>query len=112
MASTRFGTNVVAIERLDVSAYTVPSDSGKSDGTITWDKTTIVIVEATAGGVRGLGHTYADVATAQLIKGLLADVVKGRDIVRLSLVAIGSMGLNSRRTFLGDKPKIVRYFFR
>ena len=46
MASTRFGTSVVAIERLDVSAYTVPSDSGKSDGTITWDKTTIVIVYA------------------------------------------------------------------
>jgi L-alanine-DL-glutamate epimerase-like enolase superfamily enzyme len=83
MASTRFGTNVVAIERLDVSAYTVPSDSGKSDGTITWDKTTIVIVEATAGGVRGLGYTYADVATAQLIKELLADVVKGRDAMAI-----------------------------
>ena len=83
MASTRFGTNMVAIERLDVSAYTVPSDFPESDGTITWDKTTIVIVEATAGGVRGLGYTYADVATAQLIKELLADVVKGRDAMAI-----------------------------
>jgi L-alanine-DL-glutamate epimerase-like enolase superfamily enzyme len=79
MASTRFGINVVAIEHLDVSAYAVPTDFPESDGTITWDKTTIVIVEVTAGGVRGLGYTYADVATAQLIKELLADVVKGRD---------------------------------
>jgi L-alanine-DL-glutamate epimerase-like enolase superfamily enzyme len=83
MTSTRFGTNVVAIERLDVSAYTVPTDFPESDGTITWDKTTIVIVEAAAGGVRGLGYTYADVATAQLIKELLADVVKGRDAMAI-----------------------------
>src|SRR5258708_4291121 len=83
MASTRFGTNVVPIERLDVSAYTVPTDFPESDGTITWDKTTIVIVEATARGVRGLGYTYADVATARLIKELLADVVKGRDAMAI-----------------------------
>lgn len=79
MTSTRFGNNSVAIERLDVSAYTVPTDFPESDGTYSWDKTTIVIVEATAGGVRSLGYTYADVATAQLVKEMLADVVKGRD---------------------------------
>ena len=31
-------------------------------------------------------------------------------IVGLSLIAIGSISLNSQRTFLGDKPKIVGYF--
>jgi hypothetical protein len=49
MTSTRFGDNGVAIERLDVSAYTVPTDFPESDGTSTWEKTTIVIVEATVG---------------------------------------------------------------
>jgi hypothetical protein len=68
MAATRFGDSGVAIERLDVSAYTVPTDSQpESDGTYTWDKTTIVIVEASAGGKRGLGYSYADVATATLV---------------------------------------------
>src|SRR2546421_286763 len=57
MDSTRFGDNGVAIERLDVSAYTVPTDFPESDGTIKWDKTTLVLVEATAGGKRSGGFT-------------------------------------------------------
>jgi L-alanine-DL-glutamate epimerase-like enolase superfamily enzyme len=36
-----------------------------------------VVVEPIAGGLRGLGYTYADTATARLIKDLLADVVLG-----------------------------------
>lgn len=81
MIRTRFGSTVVPIERLEVSAYTVPTDLPESDGTITWNKTTLVLVEATAGDIRGLGYTYADLATAQLIKELLADVVCGRDVM-------------------------------
>ena len=83
MASTRFGDNGVAIERLDVSAYTVPTDSPESDGTYSWDKTTIVIVEATAGGKRGLGYTYADLSTAKLIQEMLANMVQGQDAMNV-----------------------------
>lgn len=72
---------MAAIERIDVSAYTVPTDAPESDGTYTWDKTTIVLVEATACGVTGLGYTYADVSTAKLISTMLANVVKGRDVM-------------------------------
>ena len=79
MLGAKFGTEVVAIERIDVSAYTVPTDFPESDGTYTWDKTTMVLVEANAGGMRGLGYTYADVATAHLISEMLAHVVTGRD---------------------------------
>jgi hypothetical protein len=32
MASTKFGDTGVAIERLEVSAYTVPTDSAESEG--------------------------------------------------------------------------------
>jgi hypothetical protein len=32
-----------------------------------------------AGNVQGLGYTYADTATAQLIKDTLAEVVLGYD---------------------------------
>jgi L-alanine-DL-glutamate epimerase-like enolase superfamily enzyme len=77
--STRFGNNAVPIEKLDVSAYTVPTDFPESDGTYTWDSTTIVIVEATAGGKQSIGYTYADTATARLINEMLKDIVIGSD---------------------------------
>ena len=50
----------VAVERLDVAAYTIPTDEPESDGTLEWDSTTIVVVEAHAGDAVGLGYTYAD----------------------------------------------------
>src|SRR6185312_4241854 len=83
MTSTRFGDKGVTIERLDVSAYTVPTDFPESDGTYSWDKTTIVIVEATAGGKQGLGYTYADQATAKLISEMLVNVVQGQDAMNV-----------------------------
>jgi len=81
IAGTRFGDKGVALERLDVSAYTVPTDSPEADGTYSWDKTTIVIVEAYGGGKKGLGYTYADTSTATLIQTMLTKVVKGRDVL-------------------------------
>ncbi|MGH9400767.1 MAG: enolase C-terminal domain-like protein [Terriglobia bacterium] len=79
MTKSKLASSAVVIERIDVSAYTIPTDFPESDGTIEWDKTTLVVVEATAGGIRSLGYTYADAATAQLIKDLLAGVVQGLD---------------------------------
>jgi len=74
----------ILIERLDVSTYIIPTDFPESDGTLAWDETTLVLVEPTAGGVRGLGYTYADTATARLIKDLLAGVVQGRDAMAVT----------------------------
>lgn len=68
-----------AIEHLDISAYTIPTDSPESDGTLEWDKTTIVIVEIQAGKQQGLGYTYADRATAVYIKEKLSGIVIGCD---------------------------------
>jgi L-alanine-DL-glutamate epimerase-like enolase superfamily enzyme len=67
------------IEKLDILVYTIPTDLPESDGTVKWDHTTIVIVQPEAGGVRGIGYSYADAATARLIHELLADVVTGCD---------------------------------
>src|SRR3954468_17894797 len=75
----RFGDSVVRVEKLEVSTYVVPTDFPESDGTFAWKKTTMVVVEATAGGKTGLGYTYADTATGTLIRDSLADVVRGRD---------------------------------
>jgi L-alanine-DL-glutamate epimerase-like enolase superfamily enzyme len=67
------------VERLEVSAYEVPTDGPESDGTLEWDSTTLVLVEVEAEGSRGLGYTYDDLAAAQLIESKLAPVVQGCD---------------------------------
>jgi L-alanine-DL-glutamate epimerase-like enolase superfamily enzyme len=67
------------IERLDVTAYTVPTDSPESDGTFEWDATTAVVVEAHAGGHRGLGWTYGPEALGDLVAGTLTSAVRGCD---------------------------------
>lgn len=71
--------DALPIERVDVSAYKIPTDAPEADGTYAWDSTTLVVAEASAGGTRSVGYTYADTATARLIKDTLADVVRGRD---------------------------------
>jgi L-alanine-DL-glutamate epimerase-like enolase superfamily enzyme len=68
-----------AVERLSVSAYEIPTDAHESDGTLEWDSTTLVLVEVSAGGERGIGFTYADAAAAKLIEGKLAEAVSGCD---------------------------------
>src|SRR2546423_13336613 len=74
----------VAVERLDVSAHTIPTDAPESDGTLEWDSTTIVIVEAHAGGEVGLGYTYTHDAAARLIEDKLAPLVRGLSLEDLS----------------------------
>ena len=68
-----------SIEQITVSCYTVPTETPESDGTLQWEHTTLVLVEAAAGGKDGLGYSYADVATGKLIESLLSDVVKRRN---------------------------------
>jgi L-alanine-DL-glutamate epimerase-like enolase superfamily enzyme len=76
---TRFGNTAIPIERVDVSAYKVPTDAPESDGTYEWEHTILVLVEVTAGGQTGLGYSYADTSTATLVRDPLADVIRGRD---------------------------------
>src|SRR5919201_5680647 len=68
------------VERLDVSAYRVPLDVPESDGTLTWDGTTVAVVEVAGAGLRGLGFTYGPAACATLIGELLSDAVIGRPV--------------------------------
>jgi L-alanine-DL-glutamate epimerase-like enolase superfamily enzyme len=71
---------IVPVTAVAVSVYRVPTDTpNESDGTLVWHATTMVLVEVTGGGMTGLGYTYADTATAQLIRDLLADLVVGEN---------------------------------
>lgn len=67
----------VPIERIEARAYTVPTDGPEGDGTFVWDSTTLVIVEAQAGGATGLGYTYTAGAAADLARTVLAPAILG-----------------------------------
>ncbi len=80
LSDPRFGaSDTINVDRLDVSVYTVPTEAPEADGTFSWDSTTVVVVEPSAGGRRGLGFSYATTACAPLIRDVLCEVVVGRD---------------------------------
>ncbi|WP_066520182.1 enolase C-terminal domain-like protein [Curtobacterium ammoniigenes] len=73
-----------AVDRIRLTACTIPTTfDGKpqpeSDGTATWDSTTILLAEISAGGRTGLGYAYTSPAALPIASGLLADVVLGTD---------------------------------
>src|SRR5579883_907565 len=68
------------VEHLEVSAYKIPTDRPEADGTISWDSTTMIVVEASASGYRGLGLSYASKAAAVLVEEKLAGIVSGRPV--------------------------------
>ncbi|HEV2633535.1 MAG TPA: enolase C-terminal domain-like protein [Actinocrinis sp.] len=67
------------IDSVQVSAYTVPTDAPEGDGTLTWDSTTMVLVEIHAGDTVGTGWTYGPAACAAVVTDLLAPIVTGRN---------------------------------
>ena len=69
----------VTIHSVRADAFTIPLEHPESDGTLTWDATTIVIASVTAGGRTGIGYTYASAASAAIIADTLAGVLAGRD---------------------------------
>lgn len=73
-STTRLSTAM--IEKVAVSAYSIPTDFPESDGTLEWNKTNLIVVQASSAQVTGLGYTYADQSTAVLIKQLLTPIVE------------------------------------
>ncbi|MGH7465953.1 MAG: enolase C-terminal domain-like protein, partial [Longimicrobiales bacterium] len=73
-----------AITSVTATAFTIPTDAPESDGTLAWDATTIVVVEAAGGGCVGIGYSYADASSADLIRRVLAPVVTGREALGVS----------------------------
>jgi L-alanine-DL-glutamate epimerase-like enolase superfamily enzyme len=76
--------SIVAITRVAVDAYTVPTDMPESDGTLTWNATTLVLVRIAVGACEGLGYSYADRATAALIHDKLKPLLEGCDAMAIS----------------------------
>lgn len=72
-------STMVPIEKVSVSAYTIPTATPESDGTFQWDATTLVLVEISAGGQKSMGYSYADRATAVLIQDSLVPRILDRN---------------------------------
>lgn len=67
------------VSRVAAAVYVVPTDAPESDGTISWDRTTMVTASVEAGGRTGLGYTYCDRSAASLCQSVLADTLVGQD---------------------------------
>jgi L-alanine-DL-glutamate epimerase-like enolase superfamily enzyme len=74
----------VRIENVEARAYEIPTDAPEADGTLSWDKTTLVIAEVKGGGRTGFGYTYADACIVPLIEKKLAESIKGLDAFEIS----------------------------
>jgi L-alanine-DL-glutamate epimerase-like enolase superfamily enzyme len=70
---------VPAIKEISVSAYKIPTDKPESDGTLKWESTTMILVEASAADKTGSGYTYAGKSTGVFIDEVLQDEIVGKD---------------------------------
>ncbi|WP_324645123.1 enolase C-terminal domain-like protein [Pseudarthrobacter sp. LT1] len=75
------------VTAVQAAAYTVPTDGPEADGTFWWESTTIVLVQAAAGGKTGMGWTYAPAAAAALVEELLGPAVLGVDALAVPAAA-------------------------
>ena len=75
------------IARVGARAYTIPTDAPEADGTLEWDRTTLILVEIEAGGTTGLGYTYADACLVPFIKDTLAPIVVGKTAFDIPAIA-------------------------
>ena len=70
----------IPLHAVNVETYTVPTDLPESDGTFSWNHTTLVLVTVRAASFEGLGYTYADIPVAELIKRTLVPLIEGKNV--------------------------------
>ncbi|MBV9072213.1 MAG: mandelate racemase [Acidobacteria bacterium] len=110
------------IKNLRTSIFTVPTDAPEADGTFSWNKTTMVLVELEAANQMGIGYTYGDESVATLIHGTLRTLVEGHDALATTQIwssmrrqvrnigrpGIASMAISAIDTALWDlKAKLL-----
>jgi L-alanine-DL-glutamate epimerase-like enolase superfamily enzyme len=90
--SKRRSSSSCPVDRVEAFARTIPTDAPESDGTLEWESTTIIVVQAFAGDTVGLGYTYTHDAAVRLIEDKLAPAVRGVDVERDTSRAWHEMG--------------------
>ena len=69
----------ISVGKVDVSAYTIPTEVPEGDGTLRWDSTTLIVCEIHAADEVGFGYSYGNQATA-----FVADYLAGRCLLHRS----------------------------
>ncbi len=75
------------ISDIETAVYTIPTDAPEADGTLTWHKTTLVLVTVRAAGQEGIGWSYSSGAAANIIIEILKSVVVGRPALDIPAIA-------------------------
>jgi L-alanine-DL-glutamate epimerase-like enolase superfamily enzyme len=72
---------MTTIDGVEATVYTIRTDAPEGDGTFAWGSTTMTVVQATASGKTGIGWTYGAPECAAIVRGTLAPLVTGRDVM-------------------------------
>lgn len=72
-------SRIPAIDEVTAEVFRFPATQSESDGTLTWDATTAVVVTVSAGHEHGLGWTYSSPAAATVVDHHLAALLRGAD---------------------------------
>jgi L-alanine-DL-glutamate epimerase-like enolase superfamily enzyme len=75
------------ITDIGTAVYVLPTDAPEADGTLTWQKTTLVLVKVQAGGQEGTGWTYSSGAAAGFVAEILKPVAEGRPAFDIPAIA-------------------------
>ncbi|WP_349897631.1 enolase C-terminal domain-like protein [Parafrigoribacterium soli] len=67
-----------AVDSVEARVYTVPTDEPEADGTVQWNSTTMVLVQARSGSTVGTGWTYGAAECGPVVTSTLAPLVVGR----------------------------------
>lgn len=93
------------IDAVDASAFVIPTDAPEADGTLSWDSTTLVLVQAYSGGLCGTGWTYGPAACARLVTDELAGPILGTP----ALDVVGAFAVMVRSVRNAGRPGAVGY---
>ena len=103
--------NGPVVTALETAVYVIPTDEPEADGTLTWDKTTMVLVRARAGGEQGLGWSYAS-AAAQIASSLAAhsNYYPGAKVMQWNLTIQKQFGQNVvTLAYVGNLSRHLNY---
>jgi L-alanine-DL-glutamate epimerase-like enolase superfamily enzyme len=70
-----------AVTAVTAACYRIPTSSPESDGTLSWDSTTMITVTASAQGQAGTGWTYGSAAVRSVVADTLAPLVVGHAVM-------------------------------
>jgi L-alanine-DL-glutamate epimerase-like enolase superfamily enzyme len=74
------------IRDIKARTFVIPTDLPEADGTFSWNKTTLIVVNISAGSIEGIGYTYGGPSVTSLINNSLRDIIVDSDAANIGAV--------------------------